>query len=134
MRIYLVPQNIAMDSWPHVKEFLEHATEPARGRMSASDIMGLVSDGLMQLWLVSDGTELCAVVVTEIIKYPQLTVCRVAFMAGKDRKKWLHLLDDIEGWARDEQRCTRMEAFVRPGLARVLEDYSKTHLVLEKVL
>lgn len=58
--------------------------------------------------------------------------CVITHCAGSDMKKWVHLFDEIEEWAKGIG-CKRIEAVARPGWERIL-DMKKTHVILEKRL
>ena len=131
--IYLVPTEYVAATRPHIWDFLERGAILLDDGRSAEDLMEAMSEGLLQLWLVSNGESLVAIGITEIPAFTKRKICRVFLVIGEDRKDWLHLLSEVEDWART-QNCEVTQAFVRPGWARDLKGYRKTRLVLEKRL
>jgi len=133
MQSYQVPTNLVKAAADLVKDKLELAAQAMRGRLAVDDLRAQLEMGNMQLWLVSDGKEIVAIAITEVLKFPQVKICRVVALVGTGRKRWLPLQADIENWARGVG-CTEMEAQVRPGLARDLAEWKKTGVVLVKEL
>lgn len=85
-----------------------------------------------QLWVGMRGEEILVAALTEVGP-DLLQTFRVTHGAGEDRDSWVHLLGDLEAWAKSIG-CKRMEVVARPGWERVLKDMKKTHVILEKRL
>jgi hypothetical protein len=132
-KAYRVPANLIMSAVKSLEPFLIDAAKLSRGRLAAGDILDLLNRDLMQVWLVADRGKLVAACFTEVINYPQEKILRIAALVGKDRKRWMHLFDEGLEWGK-EQGCTKVEAYVRPGLARILHDFKKIYLVVEREL
>lgn len=113
--------------------FVETLVEITHGRMSADDLFAFAADGRFQVWAVLEGDAPMAVVTTEIIRYPRRKTCRIVGCAGHHKEKWIHLLSEIEAWARAEG-CAAMEITARKGWAKVLADYKMTGILLERDL
>lgn len=98
-----------------------------------------VEIGQMQMWVVFDPdaegpSRFKAVWGTELFEgLSGQKVCYIVICGGVDRRKWLHLLDLLEGWARDEG-CEKMRIFGRRGWTRDLRerDYKDVASVIEK--
>ena len=120
--------------WPHVEPLLQGIYE-RDGRTSVNDFRAGFESGVSQLWVTTDADDqtVAGILVTSLIQHADFLACRLTHCTGAQRKQWLHLLEYIEDWARDKG-CKRMEAFARPGWARDLETYRKTHVILEKAL
>jgi hypothetical protein len=90
-----------------------------------------------QLHIVSDEKRLRAVILTQLLLRHggDGTNCRVMAIAGDDMAGWLHLLPDLEAWAK-AQGCKIMEPLARPGWRKLLKPYGyrMTHVLLEKEL
>lgn len=125
--IYLVATDYVPATRAHIYPFLERGAKLLDDGRDAEDLMEALSDGRQQLWMISDGEKLVAICITEITK----NVCLFFLMIGNGRKNWLHLITEVESWAK-KVGCDKMRAIARPGWARVLKDYRKTRIVLEK--
>ena len=127
--LWRVPPEQLDDTWPLVKDDIEAASG---SRFAPSDIKKFLHSGDMQLWVVGkDNIE--AVVLTEVHQFPRMKTVRLIMTVGRDRTRWVHHLREIEDWAR-QQGCAVIEALARPGWEKVLRDYRKTHVMLEKEL
>ncbi len=118
--------------WPHVERFIKPAMVRT-GEMFVSDIVRALAARRFLLWLAWDGKELCGAVVTELAETINGRVCVIVAMGGKDRKRWLHLLEQLEEYALLEG-CRAMRLYGRKGWKRVLRDYRETRVVMEKEL
>lgn len=120
------------ETWPHV----EHLIRPAMirsGEMIVLDVLRNLASKRFLMWLIWDGEEIAGSVITELADTISGRICTIVFMGGKDRRRWLHLLKEIEDYARAEH-CRAMRLYGRKGWKRVLRDYSETRIVLEKDL
>lgn len=116
-----------------VHELLSDVVERHRGEMSLAGIAGKLARKEWILWLVWDGT-VRAVLATELYTdVGGMKRCRVPFCTGDSAKQWVHLLSEIEAWARSEG-CEKIDMIARKGWARHLADYRMTHVLLEKDL
>jgi hypothetical protein len=87
-----------------------------------------------QLWCVFDDTELLAAFLTEIHTIGGRKVCNVIAASGRRMSEWLHLLEVIENWARQNGCEAMRHANCRKGWAKRLPGYETTRIVLEKGL
>jgi hypothetical protein len=120
--------------WPLVEPLIVDACRRGRGKEEPADIRDALKERDLQLWLAWDGT-IAALAVTQIVRHPRKTCCRIRICTGRDRQAWQHHIAIIEAWART-QGCAAMELIVRPGWSRVLakQGYATTHLFCEKEL
>jgi hypothetical protein len=86
-----------------------------------------------QMWLGLDGERIKALLLSEILIYPERKVCYLFLCTGQEFENWLRFLDNIEKWAK-EVGCSSMELKARGGWEKVLKNYKRTHVVLEKEL
>jgi len=119
--------------WPRIEPLVRRGLAYADGRYAPGDVLRALLARDMQLWLVVGGGTIEAVCVTEILRYPRQRRCNIFLCAGGGMRRWVGLLRDIEGWAR-EQGCAAVELQGRPGWARVLKDYRRTYILLRKEL
>ncbi len=120
------------DFWPLVKPLLKSAidkTRLSRWQSIADDILC----GKSLLWLCVDkGKILCAGATSLQITDSGL-VCVITACGGTDLKRWVHLLEKVEIYAKAEGcRCVRILG--RPGWSRVLTGYDVKSVVIEKDL
>lgn len=129
-----VPSTLIDEIWPLVDRMLLEACERGRGKEIPDDIRLALNASDLQLWLLWDGT-LRGLVVTEIVRHPRKTCCRIRFCVGRGRETWQHHIATIERWAK-AQGCAAMELIARPGWSRLLKNrgYAVTHLFCEKEL
>ena len=101
------------------------------GDWTADAIWDGLRSGLMLLWLITDGTDVKAIAVTELIATPKEKLCRITLCAGRERAVWTHLIADIERFAAGEG-CTALRIEGRRGWARIFKDYRQPFVTLEK--
>lgn len=126
-----IPSAKVPEIWPFAEELVSSAVERS-GELSAQDILDALLSRNMQLWAAFDNG-LKAIAVTEIQVLPRKKLGSILICTGEGRKEWEYALSIIEDWARSEG-CTGMKLLARPGWERVLKDYRKTHVLLEKEL
>ena len=127
-----IPRRSFPDAWPALAPLAQSVIDRSGGRISEGTLFQSVLEGSQHIWTVWDGNEIRALVGAEVGFAPTgLKICTVNFATGRDSHEWLHLLDEIETWAR-EIGCGKMEMWARKGWARKLPDYRMTHVLLEK--
>ena len=123
--------------WEECEPYIAMGNGKSRDEMSVMDIYERLSQARMQLWLIfNDNKEIVSVLTTEIIEYPQKTMCRIVTLGGKDLDIWVEeWLDTIEAWAL-ERGCVAMETVCRKGFIKKLErfGYENAYTVLVKEL
>ena len=128
-----VPPAMAGELMPLAHRFVASAIE----RIGLSDLQDVVSDvlsGRSLLWLAVDD---CGVIhgagVTELVREPTGTVCVIVAWGADDQKRCAPLLTTIEQFARDEC-CKSVRIIGRDGWSRVLPDYQRKAVILERQL
>lgn len=115
--------------WEDVFEYLEKAILHSDGKYKIEDIYTSLKERDMQLWVAFDNDGVCAICVTQLIKYPQKKVMYMLFIAGREAINWLHLTDDLAQFARDHG-CESIEGYGRPGWEKILpEGFKKIHTI-----
>jgi hypothetical protein len=129
--------------WPHVRGMIHRAIERGDfGSFAPVERAVLAGDALV--WLAWNGEGIEAAAVTELHQSEWRKVCVIvacasrgkgarerADAAGMDR--WLPLIAGIEKYARAEG-CVATRIVGRPGWERVLDEYKRHRVVLEKEL
>ena len=132
-----IPSDRINEVWEECEPYIEMANGKSRDEMTSHDIYARLSEARMQLWLIfNDKKEIISVLTTEIIEYPQKTMCRIVTLGGKDLDIWVEeFLDTIEAWAL-EKGCVAMETVCRKGFIKKLErfGYENAYTVLVKEL
>lgn len=131
MNLTMVPPANVGGVWNDVSGLLDRVLSMA-GAHTLDSLKTELEAGRSQLWIVHN-TRVRAVCVTTINIYPADKVCLIWLCAGEGRNEWIDLISDIEEWARG-LGCLRTRIQGRPGWERVLSDYSKTNIILEKRL
>lgn len=98
------------------------------GRYSVDDIVDRIKDGTLQLFEEPEG-----IVITQVMQTRDRRLL-VFIMAGQNFNVWKEkMLKKLMDFA-IEQECICIEAFCRPGLARILQNENwKLHQVLMKL-
>ena len=100
--------------------------------MSAEFVRERLEKGEWQLWISADKV-ITSVTITTLDDYPEGRECCLILCTGKEMANWVGNLSVIEAWAKSKG-CVNIKAICRPGWERVLKDYHRTHVVLEKRL
>lgn len=123
--------------WEEIKELISSACRYNNPRTSADDYRQDLESGKKQLWLAVETSslshEILGLAITSIDDYRQMRCGSIWVCTGKQLNKWLHFIYEIENWAR-QQGCKRMINYARPGFERLINGYTKTHVILEKDL
>lgn len=120
-----------------LEPMLDHACQFSMGEYTTEDLIRGVLDERFQLWASIKDDVVFGTAVTELVVYPQKTVCNVIAMAGKEGS--LHVLLDlqsqIEAWAISEGASV-LKAYVRPGLMKTLRKrgFSQEQYIVAKDL
>ena len=131
-RLWAVQRNELSEAWPHVEKLVIDALDHGTSRVGVKDVYDGIGTGRYQLW-IAWGPAAEGIAVTEILDTEKERIASVFICVGKNLKEWLRHLSSIENWAKAEG-CSVIEAWARPGWERVLKDYKKTHVQLEKNL
>jgi hypothetical protein len=117
--------------WPHVEALIRHAME--RGTSDFDELTQRIWRGQALLWIVWDGERILAAVVTSLTIANDRKLCTIVACGGEQRARWLHLLEQIEEYARDEG-CAAMGIIGRRGWERTLPAYRRRAVILERSL
>lgn len=131
-----IPSPLVDHFWKQCEPFIKRALDHSHGEMTASDIREFAKAGLVQLWVVVEGSRIVATCTSEIIIYPRLKRCRILTLAGNNSTDWAEVANIfIEKWAL-EQGCVGMEAITRKGLIPKLQNigYSYKQAIMVKEL
>lgn len=120
--------------WPLARDLIRSAMERANITEFA-DVEGdvLSGDSHTLLWLAWDGKTVLAAAVTQLSLINHDQFCTILGCGGNSRGEWMHLIGDLERYARNEG-CKSMRIWGRKGWERELPTYKPSRVMLEKEL
>lgn len=136
-QLVLIPPNnlpnVINDLYPKIAA----ATSYSVGKYNGVDIVKLIANGAMQLWVAFDeeNDKVEGIAITEIAVYPQRKILKFLCATGDNVSQWLGHMDEIERWG-EQRGCDGFQAETRPGWEKLLKDrgYTKSHVILNKEL
>jgi hypothetical protein len=118
--------------WPFVAPLLKSAIDRA-GLSCWDEIADDILKGSSLIWICGDSERILCAGATRLEKTNSGSVCVIVACGGSDMRRWLHLLERVESYARAEG-CRSTRIFGRAGWERVLDGYGVRNVVLEKEL
>lgn len=118
--------------WPAVEHLLRRAIERV-GLSDFDDVTSALFTGSHLLWIATEDDEVAAACTTELRKINDHLICVIVACGGAGMPKWLHLISQIEDYAKAEG-CKSMKIIGRPGWERVLDGFHREYAILEKAL
>ena len=131
MKAHLLDPDDVEYVWEKVEPILARVIPHSEGELETDDILDLVTEGSMQLWIVAENKEIIAALVTQIITYPQKRILRLVSLAGEDFDKFKHFLDIVESFA-IQKDCTALELWGRKGWKKLLPEWNSEYIVYTK--
>jgi len=87
-----------------------------------------------QLWIAKDDEKIVAACVTELPTIGGRKVCNIISVGGTQMEKWVHNMEILKVWAR-ENGCVAMRfPEIRPGWKKIFPDFTVTKITLERAL
>lgn len=119
--------------WRNVRPLVAEAQE-GNGCYTDADVFKQINDGKWILWIArSEKRGLEGIAIGQIEQFPRERHLYLRIVTGKDYPRWVHLLADIERYAK-ACGCKKIAAFARPGWKRLLTNYRASHVYLERAL
>lgn len=109
--------------WREILPLLEKTLAYAHGRYLSEDIYRCLKACDMQLWVIYNSQGLLSFCITQIIVYPRKKILSIPFVGGIEMLKWLHLLGEIQRFAK-ENGCDEIEGYAREGWLRVFNKFN----------
>lgn len=104
--------------WPEIQPMVERVLAKVKEyRWEPEDVLRCLQDRDMQLWVSVDDKALCAMLITQLVRWPRCLECSLFMWAGRITDDSLEQLETVEQWAR-EQGCHYMSTLSRPGSAK----------------
>lgn len=126
-----IPTECVEQVLPLVIGAITSVAERSRGKMTVESMVDRFIRGEWDLWLVWDNAALAVGATAVCIDDDHQKACEIAFWTGEHSIRWLHLIDDLEAWAKS-QGCRRLRGAMRKGWAKRLPDFRMTHVFMEK--
>ena len=117
MDITFVPVGAVAGVIPALLPYLQESAERSRGRATVDDILRMVLNGQMQLWVVYEGNTIYGHVITEEKQYPRCKMLVCQYCAGEPNHmhyvedKMYAILEDVA----QKAGCAGVEFVGRPG-------------------
>jgi hypothetical protein len=128
-------------NWPmfadRCRPYLDKMAAGSGGRYETADIVNAITAGQFHLWLMIEGPDILAALLTEVVNYPRSRAMRGIGIVGHRSRRWVatgHAA--VELASRIYFGCDRMEALVQEGHERMLIPfgYQPRHMLLDKPL
>ena len=87
-----------------------------------------------QLWIAATETELQMACVTKIVTRGTRKVCNIWLVGGIGVNNWLHYIETIEEWAKEQGCDAVVMEQARIGWQRLLKGYKPLSMALERKL
>lgn len=129
--LFTVQPEQLRELWPQIEPKLKKALSRG-GAWDTIDIAERVLKGSAQIWGTWDG-EIKSVWVTSISVYHTKKVCDILACGGEGLYELSPYIKNVETWAK-ENDCESVRIYGRKGWEKVLSDYQKIAIVLEKKL
>ena len=132
--LFLIKPDDIEDLWFGARPLIQKALNHAEGALSTTDVLRMILNGQMHLWVGFQDNKIFTAIVTEFINYPRHKICRIittATQTGHDFDEWYPtMFQNVEEFALSEG-CVALEAWCRKGLARKL-DWEHNYTVINK--
>ena len=137
MILVRIPRAALARLWPVIAPFAEKMAAEMPDDWPPAELYRRAAAGILTLWAgwSPDEKAVVAIAGTEIHRKPSgRTGLVIAMTAGSERRKWIHLVAELERFGAD-CGCDFVEIRGRPGWARLLPEYrAKPGVVLTKEL
>lgn len=135
MRLHPILSQDVAATWPLIEHWIAGLAERFPGWCQMHDPKGACEARDAQLWLIKSAREIKGAVITRITVDNE-RVAEVPIVVGDDMESWLHLLDDMEVWARREGCVAMVSTAAREGWVKVLNKrgWQKVAVLMERRL
>lgn len=123
-----VAPSLVGQMWPHARALIKSALD--RTKLTRfEDVEAQILAGQQLLWLAWDGEKIEAAASTQV----DGDACVIVACGGKEHRNWLGLIEGIQKYAKD-CGCKHVRIYGRPGWQRVLPEYRRKFVILERPL
>jgi hypothetical protein len=108
--------------WEKVESLLDAAMPVSLQRYQPIDVLAMCIQGapLTQAWMIGEGNELLAVMVTQVIQYPRRRGLMIFSLSGARMDEWFEKADELITTYAKHMGCDHIQAEGRRGWERVL--------------
>lgn len=133
VRLIAVDPNRVTEIWHAARPMIEKAYKDSDQDVPVT-ILHDLRCGKRLLWLAVDGEEtIIAAMLTQLFTMNSGKMLKMQECGGKRMREWKHLRKRVEDYAKAEG-CTRVLVEGREGWERIMPDYKRVAVVLEKRL
>jgi hypothetical protein len=116
-----VPPELVDVVWSDAGPILAQAVETSGGRYTIDAVYEALKVQHIALWLVLDqNAKIVAALTTRVVQLPTTRMMAMDWLAGKDMKAWLPMVQKTLEQYGKEYGCTEMQAYGRKAWGRVL--------------
>jgi hypothetical protein len=102
-------------------------------RWNAEDILNLIMDRKLQLFVVEEDNQLISVVITEVLVYPRCKELNVFMWCGEMHNGWEDHFEQLALWAK-AMGCSTMSATARRGFLKAMPVWDERQTYVVRVL
>ncbi len=126
-----IPSRDIWAIWGSVSGFIESGLNEGE---SPDNILERLTIKTCQLYVAYDDEKIIAACVTELPTIGGRKVCNIISVGGTQMEKWVHHMETLKAWAK-EQGCVAMRfPEIRPGWKKIFPDFTVTKITLERAL
>jgi hypothetical protein len=134
LTVTLVDPNAIPQMWDDLRPLIEQACAYSNGASSPKDVIERIMLGHFRLVAFMRGHVPQSILVLHIAQFDTgERILEVLLASGSGARDWMKFEPQMEDYAR-AAGCSRMRMIGREGLAKILTDWKRTAIVLEKVI
>jgi len=133
-RVVIIGPNDLPGLWEQLEPLIEKGCSFSQGQFNTKSIVDGILDGSYQMLAYLDGQEILSIAVLTISQFPTgLRIAELLICSGEGMRDWRKFEPQVAELAK-QYGCSRFRAIGREGLQRMLPDWRRTSIVLEKVI
>jgi hypothetical protein len=118
VKVSLVQRDRVDMVWAVVSPIVAMSQRRVANDVGLDEIRGDLINGGQQLWLITVGDKLTAVIITMIIQHPRRKILHLSHIAGMHMKVWLEDALDTMVEVAEKMGCSAIEANGRLGWSK----------------
>jgi len=123
----IVPYEAVADLWPAIVPLLDPAVARSGNRMSMDTVLRSLEAGTHLLWVITEGDELLAAMITRSAQYPLSKMLVVESLGGRQMKRWVQNTHDTLTSFAKATGHDGLELYGRSGWVKALKPYGWKH-------
>lgn len=119
--------------WPHIQGMLREACEWSAGQFSVAGVVAGIMNGEYRPAVFFDEKDKPqSLMILSVSQFPTgKRILEVLLASGSALKEWLTLQPQLDAYAK-ENECSSLRMIGREGLARLMPEWKRTAIVLER--